>query len=144
MARLSSLTGLQPELPQCSPFSFRALCFSFFFCLPPYTHLTPFAPRVRHPGRGRGCGCGWECVCVCACVFAWRQTLRKKKVSVEPAGRHRRGQTGWDQIMIDTQHTVSPTHTRQGHTLNSFLPLSHSYGGACSYVHGRVSGSSTC
>ncbi len=45
-------------------------------------------------------------VCVCVCVCGGRQS---GKVSMEPVGRHRRGVTGRDQILIDTEHTLSLT-----------------------------------
>lgn len=42
---------------------------------------------------------------------------------MEPAGRRRRGQTGWDQILIDTQHTLSHTHTRRVIRLTRSCPF---------------------
>lgn len=43
------------------------------------------------------------------CVVRACGDRQSEKVSVEPVGRHRRGATGRDQILIDTENTLSLT-----------------------------------
>lgn len=62
---------------------------------------------------------------------------QSEKVSVEPAGRHKRGATGRDQILIDTENILSLTgalHLTQPcpfHTLVTVRGLVHMCARAC-------------
>lgn len=121
---LSSITCLKPNPSLYPLFSFFPFVFflpPFLLVTPPLHHLTPFPSRVSYHGHGKCLAS----VCVSVWVFARRQTVRGK-VSLEPAGRHTRGATGRDQILIDEHARSLSLAGCRGRALNSALSLSHS------------------